>query len=115
MSNPIDHARAALAGDIEVPVMTVICDVCSREIPQHTARVIPAIGFMCPEGVEPKCEPQRSIWDEIKESNEKDRDRRIDAIQDLILNWDPDYETSSDIALKAYEIALDPTRYIERN
>lgn len=29
---------------------TVVCEVCMRTIPKANATVIPAIGFMCPEG-----------------------------------------------------------------
>ncbi len=29
---------------------TVVCEVCMRTIPKADATVIPAIGFMCPEG-----------------------------------------------------------------
>lgn len=120
MSNPIEHARDALAGRVETEPNTVICDVCDREIPYVTARVIPAIGFMCPENVEPKCEPQRSIWDEIKDAEAKDKQRRIDSIVSLFEDACSDYAdlgalkpNLAEYAEKAYAIAIDPTRYIE--
>ncbi len=34
---------------------TVVCDVCEREIPKHTATAITGIGYMCPDGVQPPC------------------------------------------------------------
>lgn len=119
MSNPIEHARDALAGRVDTEPVTVICSVCEREIPAHTARAIPAIGFMCPENVEPKCEPQRNIWDEIRDADAKDRQRRIDAIAEIIDRYDPndaDWSTPAhEIAAQVYAIAIDPTRIIERD
>src|SRR5689334_23102654 len=79
MNNPVQHARDALAGRIEVEPPTVICEVCDREIDASTAWAIPAIGFMCPRGTK-DCKPQRSIWDEVRESDEYDKTRRIDSI-----------------------------------
>lgn len=82
----VDHLRAVLAGedDHDDQPVTVVCDVCEREIPYTTARVIPAIGYMCPEGVEPKCEPQRSIWDVVADLNQQAHDALVEAVENMI-------------------------------
>jgi hypothetical protein len=106
MSTPeSERARDALAGRTEEPPVTVICNVCDREIPYATARAIPAIGFMCPENVEPKCSPQRSLADMVRESIEDQRNQKIRAIEEVIIDARQDLVSTRHAAEKILAIA----------
>jgi hypothetical protein len=84
MNNPVEHARAALEGRIEVPAPSVVCEVCEREIPQATAHVIPGIGFMCPPDVDHICEPQRSLFDMVRDLQRQAHDATVEAVHHML-------------------------------
>lgn len=115
MSNEqADLARRALAGEVPDAPVTVVCDVCARSIRWATARAIPGIGFMCPENAEPKCSPQRTLADMVRESTEQDKQARIDRIQQVIVDCREDLVTIQRAAEAIYEIATDPAQTLFR-